>query len=168
MAHHNRSERIAIGDLVVWFQDRATLDLMLIFGILHILLNPPGISVILGLPMLYLSLARMLGRPPWFPGTVTRRGLSTRLVAALASRANPGLGRAVRGAAVPDPAGALRQYPSRRHDQAGKLHNTAVQSWEAEQQIECFSELAWLIGAYLCHMYNCAHCRARRAVLPMP
>ena len=63
-------DRFTTSDLVAWFQDRATLALMMIFGSLNILPNPPGTSLILGLPMLYLSLARLLDRQPWFPRIV--------------------------------------------------------------------------------------------------
>ncbi|MBK4216688.1 exopolysaccharide biosynthesis protein [Paracoccus caeni] len=86
-------ERIAIGDLVLWFEDRATLALMLIFGILNILPNPPGSSVVLGLPMLYLSAAMLLDRQPWFPRIVMDRGISASLFQTLAYRGTPYLRR---------------------------------------------------------------------------
>lgn len=83
-------------DLVAWFQDRATLALLMIFGILNILPNPPGSSMILGLPMLYLSLAMLLGRRPWFPRIVMERGISSSTVATIATRASPVLRRCER------------------------------------------------------------------------
>lgn len=82
--------------LVAWFQDRATLALLMIFGILNMLPNPPGSSMILGLPMLYLSLAILLGRQPWFPRLVMERGISSSTFAAIAARASPVLRRCER------------------------------------------------------------------------
>jgi hypothetical protein len=96
LAVQTASDTLTITDLVAWFQDRATLALMMIFGILNILPHPPGTSVVVGLPMLYLSLAMMLDRPPWFPRIVTERGISRSLFAAVATRATPVLRRCER------------------------------------------------------------------------
>jgi len=56
---------LTITDLAAWFEDRAILALMLIFGILSILPNPPGTSLVLGLPMFYQSFAMLLDREAW-------------------------------------------------------------------------------------------------------
>lgn len=85
--------RLTMTDLVAWFRDRATLALMMIFGVLNVLPNPPGTSVVLGLPMLYLSLAMMLDRQPWFPRVIMDRGISGQAVQAISSRAAPVLRR---------------------------------------------------------------------------
>lgn len=96
LATRTASDRLTMTDLVAWFQDRATLALLMIFGILNMLPNPPGSSMILGLPMLYLSLALLLGRQPWFPRIVMERGISSALVATIAARASPVLRRCER------------------------------------------------------------------------
>lgn len=87
------TDRVSVADLMAWFGGRAGVALLLIFGILNILPNPPGSSTVLGLPMLYLSLAMMLGRPPFFPAVITRRGLSAAMFTAIAARATPVLRR---------------------------------------------------------------------------
>lgn len=86
-------ERVSLSDMIHWFGSRATLALLLIFGILNILPNPPGSSAVLGLPMLYLSIALMRDRPPAFPQTILRRSLSGGLFSAIATRATPILRR---------------------------------------------------------------------------
>lgn len=96
LATRTVSGRLTMTDLVAWFQDRAPLALLMIFGILNILPNPPGSSIILGLPMLYLALAMLLGRQPWFPRIVMDRGISSSAVAAIAARASPVLRRCER------------------------------------------------------------------------
>ena len=77
-------------------QDRATLALMMIFGILNILPSPSGSSTILEMPMLYLSLAVMLDRQPWFPRIVMERSISTSMFAAISARTTRGLRRCER------------------------------------------------------------------------
>lgn len=86
-------DRVSLSDLVHWFGSRATLALLLIFGILNILPNPPGSSAVLGLPMLYLSIALIRDREPVFPQAILRRSFSGSLFAAIATRATPVLRR---------------------------------------------------------------------------
>lgn len=86
-------ERVSLSDLMLWFGSRATLALLLIFGILNILPNPPRSSAVLGLPMLYLSIALMRDRAPVFPQAILRRSLSGNLFSAIATRATPILRR---------------------------------------------------------------------------
>ena len=50
LAARKASDRLTLTLLVAWFQDRATLALLMIFGILNMLPNPPGSSMILGMP----------------------------------------------------------------------------------------------------------------------
>ncbi|SMO90180.1 Uncharacterized conserved protein [Paracoccus laeviglucosivorans] len=89
-------DRISVARLIEWFEGRATLALLLVFGILNILPNPPGSSVVLGLPMLYLAAALMLGRPPRFPAVITRRGLSQSMFQTIARHSLPMLRRVER------------------------------------------------------------------------
>ncbi|WP_306751657.1 exopolysaccharide biosynthesis protein [Paracoccus actinidiae] len=96
LAARRASDRLTLTLLVAWFQDRATLALLMIFGILNMLPNPPGSSMILGMPMLYLSLAMLLDRRPWFPRVIMERGISSAMVATIAARASPVLRRCER------------------------------------------------------------------------
>lgn len=93
LASRTSQDRLTISDLVALFQDRATLALLMIFGIFNVLPNPPGTSLILGLPMLYLSLAMLLDRQPWFPRIVMDRGIAQSMFGAVATRAVPILRR---------------------------------------------------------------------------
>ncbi|WP_136686034.1 exopolysaccharide biosynthesis protein [Falsirhodobacter xinxiangensis] len=86
-------ERVSLSDLMLSFGSRATLALLLIFGILNILPNPPGSSAVLGLPMLYLSVALIRDRAPVFPRAILRRSLSGSVFSAIATRATPILRR---------------------------------------------------------------------------
>jgi len=91
-----RTERFSIADLIGWFEQRATVALLLIFGILNLLPNPPGASAVLGLPMVYLSVAMILNKPAFFPKTVARRGLTRSMFTTIATRATPVLRRVER------------------------------------------------------------------------
>lgn len=88
LAARRALDRLTMTDLIAWFQDRATLALLMIFGILNILPNPPGSSMIPEMPMLYLSLAMLLDRRPWFPRVIMERGIPPAMVATIAARAS--------------------------------------------------------------------------------
>ena len=96
LAQARGEERISVARMIAWFEGRATLALLLVFGILNILPNPPGSSAVLGLPMLYLSAALVLARPPRFPAVITRRGLSQGMFQTIARHSLPTLRRVER------------------------------------------------------------------------
>ncbi len=73
-------DRISFGDLVDAFDGRAYGPLIVLFAAPNILpVALPGISAILGVPLILLTAQLMLGRRrPWLPGFVRRRSLSRR------------------------------------------------------------------------------------------
>jgi hypothetical protein len=73
-------DRISFGDLVDAFDGRAYGPLIVLFAAPNILpVALPGISAILGVPLILLTAQLMLGRRrPWLPGFVRRRSLGRR------------------------------------------------------------------------------------------
>lgn len=64
LVHDSRRERISIGDLLTALGDRAVGALMFVFAAPNILPVPPGVSTLLGAPLLFLSAQLMLGMRP--------------------------------------------------------------------------------------------------------
>ncbi|RDW11946.1 exopolysaccharide biosynthesis protein [Paracoccus thiocyanatus] len=96
LAQDDSRERISVTDLLVLLEGRATAGLLLLFGFPNMLPMPPGTSGILGLPLVYLSLQMMLGRPPWLPRFIAERSLPRADFAAIIRRSTPFLARAER------------------------------------------------------------------------
>lgn len=94
LANDTSRERISVGDLLTVLGDRAIGALMFFFAAPNILPVPPGVSTLLGAPLLFLSAQLMLGMRPWLPGIVTRRSLSRDDLAALVRRIVPWLAKA--------------------------------------------------------------------------
>lgn len=69
-------ERISVGDLLEALRRRALGALMFIFAVPTALPMPPGVSAIVGAPLLFLSVQLMLGMQPWLPRIITDRSLS--------------------------------------------------------------------------------------------
>ena len=86
-------ERIAMSDLLEVMPGQALAALMLIFAAPNVVPAPPGLSAILGWPLIYLSWQQMTGQRPWLPPVVARRSLSRTVFAALVLRATPVLAR---------------------------------------------------------------------------
>ena len=70
------NDRISIGDLLFALRRRALGALMFIFAVPTALPMPPGVSAIVGAPLLFLSAQLMLGMKPWLPKFITKRSLS--------------------------------------------------------------------------------------------
>lgn len=72
------SKRISVEEISSALADRAFALLMLIFALPNLIPIPlPGISSILGLPLLFLSLQFMLGSSsPWFPKWLSKKSFS--------------------------------------------------------------------------------------------
>lgn len=87
------SPNITVGDLLRKLDGRAFGALLLIFAFPNVLPAPPGLSGVLGLPLIYLSAQMMLGRMPWLPPFIDNRSLSRENFRALIDRANPILAR---------------------------------------------------------------------------
>jgi hypothetical protein len=96
LAHDTRRDRVSIGDLLNALGDRAIGALMFIFAVPNVLPVPPGVSTILGTPLIFLSGQLMLGMRPWLPAMITRRSFSRDDFATLVRRIVPWLNRAER------------------------------------------------------------------------
>ena len=85
---------ITISDLMHIMEGRARAALIFLFAFPNVLPAPPGLSAVLGLPLLYLTAQMMLGRFPWLPRIVAERGISMSAFRAMIDRALPLLTRA--------------------------------------------------------------------------
>lgn len=68
--------RISIADLLHALEHRAIGALMFIFAVPNAIPVPPGVSAVLGAPLIFLSFQLMIGRRPWLPKIITDRSLS--------------------------------------------------------------------------------------------
>jgi len=89
-------ERVSVGDLLAAMGDRALGALMIVFALPNALPMPPGISGILGAPLVFLAAQLMLGRRPWLPRVVADRSMLRTDFAVMLDRAGPWLARAER------------------------------------------------------------------------
>lgn len=87
---------VAVSDLIVLLGGRGRAALILLFAFPNVLPAPPGMSGLLGLPLLYLSFQMMLGRLPWLPQFIGGRGMPRERFAQLIDRLAPLLARAER------------------------------------------------------------------------
>jgi hypothetical protein len=94
LAHEGTSERISIGDLLAALGDRAIGALMFVFAVPNVMPVPPGVSAILGAPLIFLGAQLMLGLRPWLPGVIARRSLARDDLQTLVRRIRPWLARA--------------------------------------------------------------------------
>ncbi len=85
---------ITISDLMHIMEARARAALIFLFAFPNVLPAPPGLSAVLGLPLLYLTAQMMLGRFPWLPRIVAERGISMIAFRSMIDRALPLLKRA--------------------------------------------------------------------------
>lgn len=89
-------DAIAINDLITLLSGRGRAGLILLFALPNVLPAPPGMSGVLGLPLLYLSSQMMLGRVPWLPRFIGHRSMPRDRFALLMDTAAPWLIRAER------------------------------------------------------------------------
>ena len=77
IANDPSRERIAIADVRSAMGDRAFGALMFVFAAPNTLpVNAPGVSVVLGIPLLFLSLQLLVGLAvPWLPGFLVNRSV---------------------------------------------------------------------------------------------
>lgn len=76
IAEAQDKDRISIGDLLEALRRRALGALIFIFAVPTALPMPPGVSAVLGAPLLFLTIQLMLGMRPWLPQLITDRSLS--------------------------------------------------------------------------------------------
>lgn len=89
-------ESIAVNDLIALLGGRGRAGLILFFALPNVLPAPPGMSGVLGLPLLYLSVQMMLGRLPWLPRFIGHRSVPRDRFALLVDTLAPWLARAER------------------------------------------------------------------------
>ncbi|ANY77369.1 exopolysaccharide biosynthesis protein [Microvirga ossetica] len=88
---------ISIGDVLNAFGDRAFGALMLLFAAPNMLPLPPGMSALLGAPLLFITAQLMLGRATlWMPRVIRERSISRDFFALLTAKLSPILHRAER------------------------------------------------------------------------
>jgi hypothetical protein len=91
------TERVSLGEIVHAMSDRAFGFIMAIFALANTFPSLPGMSSILGAPLVLLSAQLMIGQPrPWMPGFLARRSFSTSDFRIFSGRAVPILERAER------------------------------------------------------------------------
>lgn len=96
LAHDTTRDRITIGDLLQALGDRALGALMFIFAVPNVMPVPPGVSAVLGAPLLFLSVQLMFGLRPWLPAIVAKRSISRDDLNTLVRRIVPWLTKAER------------------------------------------------------------------------
>jgi hypothetical protein len=94
IAQAQDKERISIGDLLEALKRRALGALMFIFAIITALPMPPGVSAIVGAPLVFLTAQLMLGMNAWLPKLITDRSLSRVDFERVVKAASPWLARA--------------------------------------------------------------------------
>lgn len=94
IAEDSARSEITIADLMHLMEGRARAALIFLFAMPNVLPAPPGLSGLLGLPLLYLTWQMMLGRVPWLPRIIAGRGIPHATFAALIQRVTPFLIRA--------------------------------------------------------------------------
>jgi len=87
---------ISVSDLLQLMEGRARAALIFLFAFPNVLPAPPGLSAILGLPLLYLTSQMMLGHIPWLPKVIAARSVPRAGFAATVQRIAPLLRRAER------------------------------------------------------------------------
>lgn len=87
-------ERIAVGDLLDALGDRAIGALLFVFAVPNTLPMPPGMSAVLGAPLLFLAAQLTFGMRPWLPGVISNRSMSRLDFLGMVRRITPWLQRA--------------------------------------------------------------------------
>ncbi|WP_173087841.1 exopolysaccharide biosynthesis protein [Devosia sp. 1635] len=87
-------ERIYIRDLLAELNHRAIAAMLFIFAVPNTIPVPPGVSGILGAPLIFLAAQLMLGRPPWLPRFIADRSFPRGDFAKVVGRIGPWLQKA--------------------------------------------------------------------------
>jgi hypothetical protein len=88
---------ISIGDVLNAFGDRAFGALMLLFAAPNVLPLPPGMSAVLGAPLLFITAQLMVGRSTmWMPRFIRERSISRDFFTLLTTKLSPILHQAER------------------------------------------------------------------------
>lgn len=82
--------KVAVGDIVEMFGDRAFGALMFVFAAPLILPMPPGVSALLGAPLIFITAQWMLGRRTlWLPKAILERTISKTDFRSLTAKLKP-------------------------------------------------------------------------------
>lgn len=87
-------ERVSVRDLFAALGDRALAALLFVFAVPNAIPSPPGVSTVLGLPLVLLSAQLLLGRKAWLPDFIATRSMARADFDLLMGRVLPWLGRA--------------------------------------------------------------------------
>ena len=96
IADDDARPRISVGDLLVALSDRAIGALIFVFAFPNTVPMPPGVSSVLGAPLLFLTAQLALGRSPWLPKAIADRSMDRIHFATIVRRIAPWLSRAER------------------------------------------------------------------------
>lgn len=94
LAMDESRDRVTINDIKQLMSQSATAALVFVFAAPNVLPVPPGVSAILGLPLIYLTAQLMLGQEPWLPNFIGGRSFARSDFAAFINRAMPLLAKA--------------------------------------------------------------------------
>lgn len=86
-----RFEQVSINDLLVKLGGKASGFLLFLFAVPNLFPMAPGVSGILGLPLIFLAAQLSLGFEPWLPDFISRRSFSREKFHALLKRVIPWL-----------------------------------------------------------------------------
>lgn len=96
IADDDTRRRISVRDLLVALSDRAIGALIFVFAFPNTVPMPPGVSSVLGAPLLFLTAQLALGRSPWLPTVIADRSMDRIHFATVVRRIAPWLARAER------------------------------------------------------------------------
>lgn len=87
IAADDTRERVSVADLLELAGDRAFGALMFVFALPNVVPTPPGVSAVLGLPLILLAAQFLWGRrTPWLPRAISTRSIARTDLAAVISR----------------------------------------------------------------------------------
>lgn len=89
-------DRIFIHDLLRELDHRAIAAMLFIFAVPNTIPVPPGVSGVLGAPLIFLAAQLMLGRAPWLPGLISDRSFARADFEKVVNRVGPWLQKAER------------------------------------------------------------------------
>lgn len=89
-------DRIYIRDLLLELDHRAIAAMLFIFAVPNTIPVPPGVSGVLGAPLIFLAVQLMLGRPPWLPRLISDRSFARTDFEKVVTKVGPWLQKAER------------------------------------------------------------------------
>jgi hypothetical protein len=96
LAGERGKQRVSVRDLFAALGDRALAALLFVFAVPNAIPSPPGLSTVLGVPLLFLSAQLLLGRKAWLPEFIAKRSMARADFEVLMGRVLPWLERAER------------------------------------------------------------------------